>query len=181
MHGVNARSHCIFEALGLQAACSQGTSRSHILRGSFVGDIRDHFVVDLESRKPSVLLYDAETIQGDMAFYGVKTPLELTDWDWKVFKEDWQAEMWLHTYKMVLADLDNNRICKSRDLPAILYKRKYMVQTLMGEKMQTYRHYNKGWKRGQLFNLHDQVYFLTVRLEKIEDTENGYCYTFKMP
>ncbi len=143
--------------------------------------MKNHFYIKLESPKPSVKLYVPDDIKLDMRVEGVRSPLELDDYDFKVFRTEQQANSWLKKYLRILKSLNNKRICKSRDLPAMLYKRRYMVQTLMGEKMQTYRHYPKKWKPGQLFNLHDQVFFLTVKLTSLKrNSRKSYCYKFQL-
>src|SRR5690606_10428833 len=99
------------------------------------------------------------------------------------FNSEKKAEAFLKQYKKIKASLNNRKICKSRSLPAILYKRRYMVLTLMGLKPQTYRSYLKPWKIGQLFNLHDQTFFLTVKLKDLfyDKSEKLYCYKFTLP
>ena len=107
---------------------------------------------------------------------------ETSDYDWKVWASEDEAHDWLEKYETILNGLDNKLICNSRELPNMLYKRRYMVQTLMGEKLQTYRHYLKTWKPGDLINLYDQTYFLTVELTEIEALPEGqYCYHFRLP
>jgi len=68
-----------------------------------------------------------------------------------------------------------------KSLPAMIYKRRYLIQTFMGEKMQTVRDYQKLWKVGQKFNLYDQTYFLTVELLLIEENKktDEFTYFFK--
>jgi len=132
------------------------------------------FYINLE-RKPEVYEYHPEDYAEDLKEYGEK----LDSYDWRVFDSEEKAGMWLQEYNAVLRGLDNARICNSRSLPAMLYKRRYMVQTIMGLKNQTYRHYLKPWKPGQLFNLHDQTYFLTVKLLRIEKTPQGFRYDFQ--
>lgn len=144
--------------------------------------MKDHYYIKLETPNPVVKLYPVEDMKIDMRAEGVKTPLALDDYDFKVFRSEKQASTWLKKYLKILRALHNKKICKSRDFPAMLYKRRYMVQTLMGEKMQTYRHYSKEWKPGQFFNLHDQVFFLTVRLTSVKKIGRGsYCYRFQLP
>ena len=144
--------------------------------------MKDMFCIKIDSKIPKVLPYPSHEIIDDLKYFKKKRVSELNDYDFKIFKSQNEADKWLAKYNLILKNLSNKKICKSRDLPAILYKRRYMVQTLMGEKLQTYRTYPKDWKKGQLFNLHDQVLFLTVKLvslKKIE--ENLYLYKFKLP
>lgn len=143
--------------------------------------MKDLYCIVLETKDPKVTLYSVEDIKADLKYFGLKKPMELDDYDFKVFRTEKDANSWLKRYSKLLKSLNNKRICKSRDLPAMLYKRRYMVQTLMGEKMQTYRSYPKMWKPGQLFNFHDQVFFLTVRLTSINKVgRKSYRYKFKL-
>ena len=140
-----------------------------------------YYCIDLDDRSPEVLEYSGQVLADDMEYFGVKNALDLDTYDRKVFRSDEDADAFLDHYLDVLKNLDNKKICLDRSLPAILYKRRYIVQSIMGEKCQTYRHYKKNWKPGQLFNLHDQTFFLTVRLKSITETPDGYCYKFELP
>lgn len=144
--------------------------------------MKDHFYIKLDTSKPKIRIYPAESIKLDMKSEGARSPLALNDYDFKVFRTEAEANRWLSKYIKILRGLTNRKICKSRDLPAMLYKRRYMVQTLMREKMQTYRSYLKiDWKPGQFINLHDQVFFLTVRLTSIKKVgRSSYRYKFDL-
>lgn len=145
--------------------------------------MKTYFYVELD--KPASRLQVYEWPEADLKKHmkeeGVRNPLDLEDYDCRVFDSEKKAEVFLKQYKEILNSLTNKRLCKSRDLPAILYKRRYMVLSLMGLKPQTYRGYKKNWKTGQLFNLHDQTFFLTVRLSSLTyEKSTGYCYKFKV-
>lgn len=118
----------------------------------------------------------------DMRIERVSHWTELSDYDFKVFASEHEANTWSERFLRVLKNLNNSKICEARDLPALLIKRSYMIQTILGEKLQTYRTYKKNWKPGQKFNLHDQVYFLTVTLTQITyDTKRElYRYDFSI-
>jgi hypothetical protein len=140
------------------------------------------YVVNLESKNPEVLEYTPIELQKDLEFFGYSDVMQLNDFDWRVFKTERQADNFLKKYQKTLNSLDNKKICKSRDLPAMLYKRRYIVQTLMREKLQTVRHYKKDWKKGDLFNLHDQSFFVTVELVSLRKIGDSlYEYKFKLP
>ncbi len=139
------------------------------------------YCIDLTAKNIEVLEYTSEILKEDMEFFSVKNAMDLNDYDYKVFKTEKEADDFLNKYLKTLKTLNNNKICKSRALPCLLYKRRYIVQTLLGLKNQTFRHYQKKWKAGQLFNLHDQTYFLTVKLRKITKiSKNNYKYDFKL-
>lgn len=145
-----------------------------------INDVTDAYVLDLTKRAPEVLFYDAETILEDLMEHGARSIADLSDYDWRIFKTEQDAKDYLERYMDVLKGLNNAKICKSRSLPALLYKRRYLVQTLLGDKLQTYRHYDKRWKPGQLFNLNDQTYFLTVKLTSLTLEPQGFCYRFEL-
>lgn len=147
--------------------------------------VKRYFFVDLDvpDRSLQVDEYDLAFLRRDLKEFGRKNVMDLNDYDWRIFDSEKKAESFLKKYKKIKAGLSNHKICKSRELPAILYKRRYMVLTLMGLKPQTYRNYSKPWKVGQLFNLHDQTFFLTVRLKSLtyDKAEKLYCYKFVLP
>lgn len=126
--------------------------------------------------------YDSEILEQDLKRENLTNALDLTDYDRIVFDDEKKAEQFLSTYKETFLSLDNSKMCKRRDIPTMLYKRRYLVQSLMGFKMQTYRNYKKKWKIGQLFNLYDQTYFLTVKLTDLFFCEKKrlYCYKFEL-
>jgi len=141
------------------------------------------YLINLEvsKNKLEVLEYTEKILNEDLDFFGAKDPMELSDYDFKVFDTERKAKVWLGKYKKILNGLDNSKICKDRNLPNLLYKRRYIVQTLMNEKLQTIRHYKKDWQKGQLFNLYDQSYFLTVRLKKIKQiSDELFQYDFEL-
>ena len=109
--------------------------------------LKNMFIIDLNKKNIKVEDYLAEDIEYDLKHFKLKDPLKLSNNDFKVFNTAKEALGWLDKYTKILNSLDNSKICKSRDLPAILLKRKYMVQALMGEKMQTYRKYKKHYSR----------------------------------
>lgn len=153
--------------------------------GKFMKLKKAYFFVDLDVPDKSLKVdeYDLAFLKRDLKEFGRKNIMDLNDYDWRIFDSEIKAESFLKKYKKIKADLNNRKICKGRELPAILYKRRYMVLTLMGLKPQTYRRYSKPWKAGQLFNLHDQTFFLTVKLKSLtyDKKEKLYCYKFVLP
>lgn len=144
--------------------------------------MKDMFCIKVDMKTPKILPYPRHEIIDDLLFFDKKNVKDLEDYDFKIFPTEITAEKWLTKYNTILEKLSNKQICKSRDLPAMLYKRRFMVQSLMGEKSQTYRAYSKKWKPGQLFNLHDQVFFLTVQLVSLKEVDNNlFLYKFKIP
>lgn len=139
------------------------------------------FCIDLDSKNPEVLEFSGPELEEDMRYYNASSPLDLTDPDRRVFLTEEDAEKFLDTYTRALRTLSNERICVSRELPGMLYKRRYIVLSLLGLKTKTVRHYRRDWKPGQLFNLHDQTFFLTVELTELVEREDGYFeYRFKI-
>ena len=131
------------------------------------------YYIDFLDKKPSVSEYEKKYLNEDLTEAQTSDVMKLDEPDWRVFKDPKHAHEFLARYLYILNhELDNKKICVSRDLPCMLYKRRYIVQSLMGIKNQTYRSYFKDWKPGQLLNLHDQVHFLTVRIKKITQTKD---------
>ena len=130
--------------------------------------------------------YENEDLVRELKEWRVKTPEELTDYDRCVFSSEKAAENFLAKYTEIYSKLGQVKICLDKSIPAMAYRRRNIVQTLMGYKMQTIRAYKKDWLPGQLFNLHDRTYFLTVELISISDfncPQKGRCYqyNFKLP
>jgi hypothetical protein len=140
------------------------------------------YYIDLTKSRPHVGKFTPQRLANTLDSFGLKSVKELVGhYDRPVFETREEAELFLKFYLKKLDGLENKKICKSRELPCMLYKRRYMIQTLLGLKNQTYRDYEKPWKPGQLFNLHDQVFFLTVRLLSLTETDEGFKYSFDLP
>lgn len=141
-----------------------------------------HYVIDTTKKTLEVHEYDKDTIDADMAFFGVKSVKDLDDPNWKVFNSYKKANKFLLDFNKILTNLDNKKICKDRSLNCLLYKRRFIVQTLMKQKNCTVRHYFKDFKKDQLINLHDQTYFLTVKIKSVVKLPSGhYQYNFELP
>lgn len=140
------------------------------------------YYIDFLDKKPSVSEYEKRYLNEDLTEAQTSDVMKLDEPDWRVFKDPKHAHEFLARYLHILNhELNNEKICISRDLPCLLYKRRYIVQSLMGIKNQTYRSYLKDWKPGQLINLHDQVHFLTVRIKKITQTKDDeWKYDFSV-
>ena len=143
--------------------------------------MKTYFYLELDkpSHKLEIFEWPQDALKKYMKAERVNRPMELESYDCRIFDSEKKADAFLKKYKKILKSLSNRRLCKSRDLPAILYKRRYMVLSLMGLKPQTYRSYLKQWKVGQLFNLHDQTFFLTVRLKSLSYDKEAKSYRYK--
>lgn len=141
------------------------------------------YYIDFLDREPIVSEYEKRYLNEDLTEADTSDVMDLDEPDWRVFKDPKHAHEFLARYLHILRhELDNDKICVARNIPCMLYKRRYIVQSLMGVKMSTFRHYKKDWKPGQLINLHDQTYFLTVRIERIVKTKDGeWRYDFTIP
>lgn len=133
-----------------------------------------------------VLEYEKDDLLEELKEWKVKKVEDLTDYDRCVFSRKEDAEKFLESYLATYEQLGRKKICLDKNIPAMLYRRRNIVQTLMGYKMHTIRDYKKKWLPGQRFNLHDRTYFLTVELISIEDYScplRGACYqyNFKLP
>jgi len=138
------------------------------------------FYIDLTDSVPFVSTYEPKYLKRDLDDAETKNPLDLSDYDWKVFLSRDDAESFLRAYLSQLKTLSNSRICRSRELPGMLYKRRYIVQSIMKLKNQTFRSYKRDWKSGDLVNLHDQTFFLTVRILKITKVDDEWRYDFEL-
>ncbi len=141
--------------------------------------LNSYYCIDLDVKKPRVLIFDGEELEFDLAFYKVSNALELQTFDRKIFKTIDKAESYLKLFSDAYDGLDNSVMCKDRTLPCMLLKRRYIVQTLLKEKTYTIRNYRKNWKKGDLFNFHDQTFFLTCKLDTITKIGKNYRYDFK--
>lgn len=144
--------------------------------------MNDHYIVDLTLAQKRVQLYEVETIRDDLEYTGLKSVDALASIDRHIFRNATDADSFLASYNSTLVKLSNAEICLNRKLPAMLYKRRFIVLALLGLKFSTIRKYRKAWTPGQLFNLHDQTYFLTVRLLSIEELDGGnFKYNYELP
>lgn len=149
--------------------------------------IKDCYVLDLDKSPIIIRILEAHEVRADMKYFKVRKPKDLSDYDRKVFTTLSAAEKYLQKYKKTLAYLRKGKTCIRKDIPAILYKRRYMVQTLMREKNQTKRNSPRviqmlsKLKPGDMFNLYDQTYHLTVVLTSISKSKGQQIYHFKLP
>lgn len=112
----------------------------------------------------------------------------IKDYDRHIFENESKAEIFLNTYKDVLKNLNNKDICKTKDAPCILYKRRYMILSILKLKNQTFRDSKrvqsmlKDLRHGDYMNLTDQTYTLTVKFkEVIKHLDGNYEYRFELP
>ena len=149
--------------------------------------MKDCYVIQLDKTPLSIKILDADRVAVEMKYNRVRKPQALSDYDRKVFTTRGAAEKYLKKFKAALSYLRKNKTCLQRDIPIILYKRRYMVQTLLREKNQTYRDSPRvikmmsGLRAGDMFNLYDQTYSLTVVLTSVSKSKGLYKYCFKLP
>ena len=140
-----------------------------------------YFCIDLDVKVPEIMEFSGKALQEDLEFYNVSNALELSDFDRKIFTSEADAELFLKQYREAYTLLVQSYKVKNSKLPCLLYKRRYLVQSLMGAKPYTVRKYKKQWEPGQEFYLHDQVHFLPVRLTSITPVSNGeWRYDFDL-
>ena len=142
-----------------------------------------YYCIDLDSKCPKVLEYSGDALKNDMEFLNVSNALEIADYDRKVFKTELEAENYLTRYNLTKSKL--KELCVKRgSYPTLLYKTRYLVQTLHGEKLQTFRdspHVNnfmRNVKPGDFFNLTTQTYTHTVQLKKRTKIGKKWRYDF---
>ena len=141
-----------------------------------------YYHIDLTARKPTISEYFGETLKNDLKRENLKNPLDLSSYEFKVFKTLDSAVKYYNLYYDTLETLDNAKICKSRELKSLRLMRFYIVQVVLNQKTFSYQKTKKDWKIGQLFNFHDQTFFVTCKLISIEKTDNAnfpYLYKFK--
>lgn len=122
---------------------------------------------------------DKMDLELDLEYFGYSSYKELNDYDFKVFETLNEAESWLEKFQKTLKSLDEKDLCLKKGIPALLYKRRYLIQTLMGEKMQTFRDRDIGVKSGDLMNLYDQTYILTVKVTRVIFHGHQFEYQFE--
>lgn len=128
--------------------------------------------------------YEAYELWREMKVENVKRVEDLTDWDRVVFATEAAADLFLSDYRTVFAEITKApfKYCTSRDLPALPYRKRNLVQTLLGAKLQTYRDYLRtDLIPGELFNLHDRTNFVTVKLKRIVQVDRQqWRYDFEL-
>lgn len=133
------------------------------------------YCIDLDTSRPQILELSKEELAYDIEFYG---GLKRIPPDRRVFKTEDEAKIFLEDYSATMRRL--KRLPADNGYPCMLYKRRYLTLSAMGLKLYTERDYLKPWKKGQLFNFHDQTYYLTVRLKKISKLKDGgFRYDFE--
>lgn len=139
------------------------------------------YCIDLDAKNPRVLIYSGDALKNDMAYLKAKKPTDISNFNRRVFDTKDQAENFLSLYNHTLKNLDNKKICKDRTLPSIRLFRRWLILTILGVKCYTIRKEKKKWQSGQLFNFHDQTFFVTVKLKSIVDLYDGsYRYNFEL-
>ena len=139
-----------------------------------------YFALDLGSKKPEVLDFSGKDLAKDIKYFKSSDPKDLSDYSRKVFRKEKEAEKYLKKFKKTLKKLPKLRDGGWERGPSLIYKRHYLVQSYLGEKLQTYRDYKKDWKPGQIIKLYDQTYYILVRLKKITKKSNKYNYEFRL-
>ena len=135
----------------------------------------DVWYIDLEKRVPVISKYERKYLEMDLWDIKSADPIDLDDYDWRIFLSQDDADEFLWRYMQTKSKLEAGKIETNKTfglhVPHMLYKRRYIVQTLMGLKNQTVRKYFRDWEVGQLVNLHDQKHFLTVRIMNLSKAE----------
>ena len=147
------------------------------------------FCVDLDESTLEVKEFGGSELKEDLEFFGFKNPKDLNTFDRRIFNSVKSAQNYIAKFKetewrMRHAHLGNRAKLMGKSIPCMLYKRRYLVQTLMREKLHTIRSYRKPWENGQVFQLHDQTHFVLVKLKSISEINDGqgraYRYDFEL-
>lgn len=139
----------------------------------------NYYFIDLEQKIKTIETYEEKYLNGDIAYHEVDDALELSDYDWRVFDNLDTAKEFLDKY------LETEK--KLRRLPEynpkfskMLYKRRYLVQSAMGLKNSTVRHYYKPYENRDIV-FHDQTYAIVVRVKSVKQIdENEWEYNFEV-
>lgn len=110
----------------------------------------------------------------------------LNEYDFRTFDSETEAQKFIESYQRVAKTLTPLTRCDSGFKASILYKKRYMILTLMGLKHHTERFSDytieqmKKVKIGETFRLYDQTNFILVKLVK-RSMKNGVArYDFKL-
>jgi len=142
-----------------------------------------YFCINLTIATPCVVEFDKSELE-DLAKELGKSILDLSNFDCKVFSNEAKAKAWLDKYNEAKAKL--SPLTYDADFKtSILYKRRYLIQTVLGEKLYTERNSKKSnmimdrVKVGENFRLYDQKYQVIVKLTKKTKLSNGFRYEFE--
>lgn len=146
------------------------------------------FAIDLRQKDKKILIFDQDCIEELKTQNQVKDVLELSNYDVKLFKHWHEANDFLEEYSKAEQKLDQFKIKKdAKKMPKILYKRRYMIQSLIGKKNQTVRNSKRVVKMmstlrpGDHFKLYDQTFEITVKLTKVKQLDKtNVQYDFKI-
>lgn len=143
------------------------------------------YCVDIDTKSPEVEVIFREDYLVQLREIDSKKLMDLETHDLRLFRSYIDAENFLKGFKKTLDSLKGLKLNAIKDIPKILLKRRYIATSLMGVKKLTTRHYNKNWKKGTIFQLFDQTYFLTAKLTKIEevvaiDNNNYFTYHYRI-
>lgn len=148
---------------------------------------KEIYALDLRVKHPKILIFDQDDISELMQRNNVNDVLELSNYDVRLFKHWHEANDFLNRYVKAEQDLCKFKIKKSakNNMPKILYKKRYMIQTMIGEKNQTVRDSKRvkkmleNLKPKDCFQLYDQTHAITVMLtktKKLDETRVQYDF-----
>lgn len=116
----------------------------------------------------------------------LKDMLNATHYDVKIFENQKDCEEYSEKYINAMKSLEKYKTKNPNIKTSLLYKKRYLVQTLLGEKLQTFRTSERvidmmsKIKIGDKFNLYDQTHFLTVKLTKRTVLKDAVKYEFSL-
>lgn len=144
-----------------------------------------YYAIDTETKALDIMEYDEDSLSEDLKFFGVKNALQLDSPDWKVFSSLENAEDWKLKYVRTMRLLNGKTYKKSESfsgLPCLLYKKRWIAQAILGDKLSTQRHFSKDWKVGDKFYFHDQTNFILCVLTKPikEVGKSQFKYEYKI-
>lgn len=145
--------------------------------------LSDCYCVDIGKKMPRIESMIKNDFPNELEYHNTSNIMDLENHDWRLFKRVSGAQKFLENYNKTLLDLPNMHLSAKKELPKMLLKRRYLVTSLMNVKTYTTRKFKKDWKKGQLFQVYDQTFFVTVKLKSIKertiDGETYYQYDYK--
>lgn len=142
------------------------------------------FAIELaESKRLNIEQFENsdKDILNYVKFKKVKNIIDASSPDRKFFKTEKAAQKFIEKFIDAEKKLTRKKDCKNPDAPCLIYKKRYLIQSIMKIKNCTVRKYKKDWKKGTIINLYDQTNYLSVKISSIEEIEKGkFQYNFKV-
>lgn len=141
----------------------------------------------IDFRKSKLEIKETTQQKIDKIIESTNAPSDLfLKYEIRIFKNRMDAEIFLQKYRNAECKLQKLKDAKNKQKTAILYKKRYLVFTMIGEKNFTERisEYTienmSKVKIGEKFRLYDQTNFLDVVLTGRKNSRGIMRYEFKL-